>query len=193
MMGACFIGIVLALVSTQSLGHARLPNTYAVCSREHNAIYTVDLGVPNVQCVVVSKDLVADRGSIDEIRRRWGDKDAAGHSWRRYGPWEGLFRSGVKMYYLEPGEAMFPGFTDAHAHILGWSSFLFKNWGQYANLDGRCVYIGYGQSKQLPLYGSPSVKSAHHPYHKMLLLKHLLVIQMSSTGLYHMFSITLIS
>jgi hypothetical protein len=126
MMSACFIGIIVALVSIQSLRRARLPATYAICSREHNAIYTVDSNAPNVQCIMVSKKLIADRGSIEEIRSRWGDKNTAGPSWRRYGPWARFIGSGMKIYYLEPGEAVYPGFADAHAHILGSSSFSRK-------------------------------------------------------------------
>ena len=114
MISACFIAVFLALVSTQRLRRDHLPTTYAVCSREHNAIYTVDLNTPNVQCVVVSNDLIVDRGSVEEIRSRKGDKDTTGHpSQLFYWPWTKLVRSGTKMYYLEPGEAMYPGFADA--------------------------------------------------------------------------------
>lgn len=128
MISACFIGVVLALASTQRLRRDHLPATYAVCSRERNAIYTVDLNAPNVQCVVVSNDLIVDRGSVEEIRSRRGDQDTTGR-WSQllYWPWTKLVRSGTKIYYLEPGEAMYPGFADAHAHILCLCSISHKS------------------------------------------------------------------
>lgn len=121
LISACIIGVVLALVSAQRLRSSHLPSTYAVCSREHNSIYTVDLNEPTIQCVVVSNDLVADRGSEGEIRSRWEDqnRDLAKPLSRLRWPWTRFFRFGVRIYYLEPGEAMYPGFADAHAHILG--------------------------------------------------------------------------
>lgn len=120
-VSACFIGVILALTSSTRSKAKYLPDTYAVCSRgETHAIYTVDQSSPTVACVVVSGDVLVDRGSLVDIRRKWGDKDTTGPATQSYGLADWVKpKDGVKIYYLQPGEAMYPGLADAHAHILG--------------------------------------------------------------------------
>lgn len=115
-ISACFIGVLLVLTSSQRSKQRRLPLTYAVCSRENEGIYTVDDSLPNVPCIVISDDVIADRGPLNEIRRHWGDKDTTGPAIEPLSP--DVPKSGTKIYFLGAGEALYPGFADAHAHIL---------------------------------------------------------------------------
>ncbi|KAF8317980.1 hypothetical protein DL93DRAFT_2110170 [Clavulina sp. PMI_390] len=118
-ISACFIGILFLLVSSKRARHARLPIIYAVCAKEGAQIYTVDAENSNVACIVVSDDIIVDRGSLKDVRRRWGDRDTTGPAIEPADPANNP-RSGTKIFYLRPGEALYPGFTDAHAHILGY-------------------------------------------------------------------------
>ncbi|KAI5474325.1 protein of heat shock protein Hsp70 family [Pseudohyphozyma bogoriensis] len=74
-------------------------------------IYTMDANDTRAECVVVKNGLVAATGTLKEIREEWGDLDTLG-SVGKGG------ETGVKIYYLKRGQALLPGFIDAHAHIL---------------------------------------------------------------------------
>ncbi|KAF9513505.1 hypothetical protein BS47DRAFT_1372500 [Hydnum rufescens UP504] len=89
--------------------------TYAICSRKDSSIYSVDEDHPRPECIVISDAHIADRGSLEYIRTNWGDK-------YRNGPATASNplapKSGVKIYFLPSGHALFPGFSDSHAHVL---------------------------------------------------------------------------
>ncbi|CAE6496454.1 unnamed protein product [Rhizoctonia solani] len=76
-----------------------------------------------VECMVINGKFIADTGSIDEIRQRWGDRATTGPV---IGAPAVSRKSGLKFIYLEKGQAAYPGFHDAHAHVLqwGWASQL---------------------------------------------------------------------
>jgi hypothetical protein len=119
-VSAIVIGVVLAISCSTTSRRHRPPTTYAVCSSQLTSlIYTVDAqetAPTTVECLVVSNDRIIDRGSQAHIRRVWGDKDTIipPSSVNPLVP-----KGGVKIYHLRDGEAMYPGFADAHAHILG--------------------------------------------------------------------------
>lgn len=127
---ACFIGVILALTSSRSRSKSprQLPETYAICSHKDSlgAIYTIDNSLPNVDCVVVRGNTIVDRGSVEDVRRVWGDRDTTGPPTYAvnygFGRWKwgvSTPKTGTKVYFLKSGEALYPGFVDAHAHILG--------------------------------------------------------------------------
>ncbi|KAJ1303097.1 hypothetical protein OPQ81_011298 [Rhizoctonia solani] len=130
-ISAIAIGFLLLLVRTQKSREP--PEAYALCSAhgERN-IWTVNEGDARVECMVINGKFIADTGSIDEIRRRWGDRATTGPV---IGAPDVSRKSGLKFIYLEPGQAAYPGFHDAHAHVLQW-----------------------GWARQLPLRGSKTIE-----------------------------------
>ncbi|KAG9121846.1 hypothetical protein FRC07_002027 [Ceratobasidium sp. 392] len=126
---------ILFLVLRKSKGK-ELPEAYALCSSHgEKNVWTVDEGQARAECLVVNGKFIADVGSIDEIRRRWGDRATTGPV---AGAPEISRKSGLKFIYLRPGQAVYPGFQGkfyAHAHVLQW-----------------------GWARQLPLRGSQSVE-----------------------------------
>lgn len=113
------LGIAIFLLIYKKTSTSRLPQTYAICSRhESSRIYTVDEAHPAVDCVVISKSFITDIGSLEYVRSRWGDAAVTGPGTLSSGQGPSP-KAGIKIKYLEPGQAMYPGFADAHAHILG--------------------------------------------------------------------------
>ncbi|EUC63194.1 amidohydrolase family protein [Rhizoctonia solani AG-3 Rhs1AP] len=121
-LSAIAIGVLLLLIRTQRSREP--PEAYALCSAygERN-IWTVSEGDARVECMVINGKFIADTGSIDEIRQRWGDRATTGPV---IGAPAVSRKSGLKFIYLEKGQAAYPGFHDAHAHVLqwGWASQL---------------------------------------------------------------------
>lgn len=75
-----------------------LPSTYAVCShRNVSQIYTIDAKDSRAECLVVRDGLVADVGSLEDVRRDWGDVEMTGSG------------RGLKIRFLRKGEMMLPG------------------------------------------------------------------------------------
>ncbi|CEL56910.1 hypothetical protein RSOLAG1IB_08188 [Rhizoctonia solani AG-1 IB] len=126
------IAIACLLLLIRSQKSKEPPEAYALCSShgERN-IWTVDEANARVECMVINGRFIADTGSVDEIRRRWGDRATTG-------PVAGApnvsRKRGLKFIYLEKGQAAYPGFHDAHAHVLQW-----------------------GWASQLPLRGSQTI------------------------------------
>ncbi|CAE6461904.1 unnamed protein product [Rhizoctonia solani] len=129
-ISAIAIGGLLLLIRTQKSREP--PEAYALCSAhgERN-IWTVNEGDARVECMVINGKFIADTGSIDEIRQRWGDRATTGPV---IGAPAVSRKSGLKFIYLEKGQAAYPGFHDAHAHVLQW-----------------------GWASQLPLRGSQTI------------------------------------
>ncbi|KAG8947813.1 hypothetical protein FRC04_010299 [Tulasnella sp. 424] len=131
------IGVVAAL-SQPSRPSDCLPESWALCTKGHNsAIYTVDPTNPTVECVVVHQKSIVYWGTRKYVKKTWGDRDAiipsllgkrdAQKSWSLG---EEVAKKGLKFKYLKDGEAAFPGFADAHAHILDYGAT------RELNLDG---------------------------------------------------------
>ncbi|BEJ17099.1 hypothetical protein CspHIS471_0605000 [Cutaneotrichosporon sp. HIS471] len=117
-------------------GDKPLPGWYAVCSREGKKVYTVPVegGVGAVQCVVVEGKRVRETGSLQAVRRAYGEKGSSSTPVPKSAPEAVRKTSGIRILYLPPGHSLTPGFTDAHAHPLE-----------------------YGASRHLQLLGSGSV------------------------------------
>jgi hypothetical protein len=105
-------------------GAKPLPEWYAVCSREGKKVYTVPVegGSGAVQCVVVADKRVVDTGSLQAVRRAYGEKGAKGTPVPKSAPEAVRKTSGIRIIYLPPGHALTPGFTDAHAHPLEYGA-----------------------------------------------------------------------
>ncbi|GAA5923365.1 hypothetical protein JCM3775_007516 [Rhodotorula graminis] len=103
------------LVFARRLGPRGLPQHYAVCSpRDGRQVVTMDESRGGAhlrtQCVVVKAGTVVGTGTLDEVRRDWGDVEMAGKGVGRGG--------GLRIYFLKKGETLLPGLIDAHAHVL---------------------------------------------------------------------------
>ncbi|WVW78929.1 hypothetical protein I302_100892 [Kwoniella bestiolae CBS 10118] len=83
----------------------QLPDSFAICSKDGNGVYTVPEaeGVGQTQCVVVKHGEVIDTGSLGKIRRKWTEQKAL---------------NAIKIIYLPPGHTLTPGFIDSHGHPL---------------------------------------------------------------------------
>lgn len=105
-------------------GSKPLPEWYAVCSREGKTVYTVPVegGSGAVQCVVVADKRVVDTGSLQAVRRAYGEKGAKGTPVPKSAPEAVRKTSGIRIIYLPPGHSLTPGFTDAHAHPLEYGA-----------------------------------------------------------------------
>ncbi|QRW06260.1 amidohydrolase family protein [Ceratobasidium sp. AG-Ba] len=127
------IAIALLMLVLRSSKGKGLPEAYALCSAHgEKNVWTVNEGPPRAECLVVSGKFIADVGSVDDIRRRWGDRATTGPV---IGAPEISRKSGLRFIFLQPGQAVYPGFQDAHAHVLQW-----------------------GWAMQLPLRGSQSIE-----------------------------------
>ncbi|CAE6470089.1 unnamed protein product [Rhizoctonia solani] len=105
-ISAIAIGFLLLFIRTQKSREP--PEAYALCSAhgERN-IWTVSDGDARVECMVINGKFIADTGSIDEIRQRWGDRATTGPV---IGAPAVSRKSGLKFIYLEKGQAAYPGF-----------------------------------------------------------------------------------
>lgn len=58
-------GILAYLMSTK-LTTSTLPETYALCSRQSNGVYTVDQHNSQTQCIVIQGAYIVETGSLGE-------------------------------------------------------------------------------------------------------------------------------
>ncbi|KAG9026653.1 hypothetical protein FRB95_008623 [Tulasnella sp. JGI-2019a] len=113
------IGISASVLLSRKASKAMSPSSWGLCARPGSFIYTVDPDQPIVECIVVRNEHIVDWGSKKDVQARWGDKDTTGPV---IGAPAEVARIGLQFKYLQPGEAAFPGFTDAHAHVLDYGS-----------------------------------------------------------------------
>ncbi|CEQ42769.1 SPOSA6832_04616, partial [Sporobolomyces salmonicolor] len=66
-----------------------------------------------VQCIVVAEGKIVGRGTVEEVRATWGDRDTRGSLAPQGG-------EAVKLFWLKRGETILPGLIDAHAHLLAY-------------------------------------------------------------------------
>ncbi|KAG9042408.1 hypothetical protein FS837_010907 [Tulasnella sp. UAMH 9824] len=149
------IGLVVAL-SQRSRSSNCLPESWALCTKGQNsAIYTVDPTNPTVECIVVHEKSIVDWGTKEYVKKTYGDRDTIGppllgksDTQKSWALGEEVAKKGLKLKYLKDGEAAFPGFADAHAHILD-----------------------YGASRELNLVGSSSVEEVRERIKTYILSK----------------------
>lgn len=68
----------------------------------------MDPDVPSVECIVIHNERIADWGTRDDVKQRWGDKDVTGPV---VGAPAASAKTGLKFKYLRAGEAAYPGFA----------------------------------------------------------------------------------
>ncbi|KAG8970114.1 hypothetical protein FRC03_011132 [Tulasnella sp. 419] len=135
LLSAALITTFIALFNRSS--SQALPDSWALCSKGHGQIYTVDDRNPTIECIVINDGIIVDSGSIKDIRKRWGDRDTTGPV--STAPRTQSYKTGLKIKFLKLGQAAYPGFTDAHAHIMD-----------------------YGATRELQLTGSSSIDEIIH-------------------------------
>lgn len=106
---------------------------YAVCSA-NRTIYTVDPGLPNVQCIVVHDTLISDIGDLEDITLRWrSEMPLAGVI---HLPWPFDFlEPSLKVLNIQPNSIVVPGLTDAHAHMLHYGFKMNLNLEDCTSVD----------------------------------------------------------
>ncbi|KAG8864034.1 hypothetical protein FRB96_006907 [Tulasnella sp. 330] len=127
------IGISGFVILSRRASKSPLPSSWALCTRPGSFIYTVDANEPSAECIVIHNERIVDRGSKKDVQARWGDMDTTGPV---IGAPAVSAKSGLKFKYLKPGEAAFPGFTDAHAHVLEYGAFRDLNLADTTSIDG---------------------------------------------------------
>ncbi|KZP34268.1 hypothetical protein FIBSPDRAFT_846377 [Athelia psychrophila] len=97
-----FVSLACAmLLYTQKRTHTALPQSYALCSRTGQDIYTVDTAGAKVQCIAVHDAQIVATGSLDDMREDWSD---------------------LAVRYIGAGSVVVPGMSDSHAHILEYGA-----------------------------------------------------------------------
>jgi hypothetical protein len=135
---------IAALVMSK-LNGKQYPLRYAVCTYDQSVYVNAH---ERVDCVVVNRQYVEHTGSLADVRERYGDLDTLGS----ISPWTAKKRqnraqipilsltsedqggenpgegqrggAGLKIYYVNRGQAVYPGLTDAHGHILEYGRSL---------------------------------------------------------------------
>ncbi|KAF8813640.1 hypothetical protein BYT27DRAFT_7083829 [Phlegmacium glaucopus] len=119
---AYFIG------TTNHISSPSLPETYALCSKQSNGVYTVDQHNSQTQCIVVQGAYIVDTGSLGSIKHRW-------HKSVFSNLLHGTAQPSLPIRYIASGAVILPGISDSHGHILE-----------------------YGATQQLPLEGSKTIQ-----------------------------------
>ncbi|KAG6335056.1 hypothetical protein ID866_4034 [Astraeus odoratus] len=117
----------------------QVSDDYAVCSMS-NKIYTVDDAYPNVQCIVVRDDHIADVGDLGSSPRTPITSLASNHDlavdiqvrWRQQHtgstlghqlPWPmDFWQPSLRVSFVRQDSVVLPGLADAHAHLLMYGS-----------------------------------------------------------------------
>lgn len=86
-----------------------LPSRYAICSHVKSgpSIYTVDSNNTIIECLVISKGLIIDRGSIEDVRTNWGDSEMRGTEHTGLKSEKG--EEGIKIIRIKPNQSILPG------------------------------------------------------------------------------------
>ncbi|PPQ89547.1 hypothetical protein CVT25_012219 [Psilocybe cyanescens] len=81
--------------------------SYVLCSKEGNKVYTVDDKDFQTQCVVVQGAYIVDTGSLETVRNKWVDSENSKIS----------VQSTLPVRFVPPGAIILPGLSDAVALI----------------------------------------------------------------------------
>jgi len=103
--------VIYAYLASQS--STALSDSYALCSREGNSIYTVDEKNSQTQCIVVHGSYIVDTGALQDIQERW-------HGLSLQGIIPPL--TSLEVRYIKQGAIVLPGLSDSHAHILEYGA-----------------------------------------------------------------------
>ncbi|KIM91971.1 hypothetical protein PILCRDRAFT_809968 [Piloderma croceum F 1598] len=127
-----------------------LPESYAVCSRTGNRLYTVDDEGSRVQCLAVHNSLIIATGSLDEVKERWNNHDFAVQETNALG---NMFRPPLLVRYIDEGSIIIPGMSDSHAHILEYGA------SRMMDLEGAKTIEGCVAAVRCFILSHPDVKN----------------------------------
>ncbi|KAG6813680.1 hypothetical protein H0H92_008528 [Tricholoma furcatifolium] len=88
-------------------------DSYALCSKDGNKVYTVDSENSRTQCIVIQGSFIADRGSLEHITKRWNKFSLNDLIFRR---------PSLEIRFIKPGAIVVPGLIDSHAHLLEYGA-----------------------------------------------------------------------
>ncbi|KAF8070294.1 amidohydrolase family-domain-containing protein [Lyophyllum atratum] len=108
-----FISSIVLLISAYLFSSTKASNSYALCSREGNKVYTVDAQNAQTQCIVVQGSYIVDLGSLQYVTKRW-NKISLDKLISR--------RTSLEIRFITPGAIIVPGLSDSHAHILEYGA-----------------------------------------------------------------------
>ncbi|KAH8119361.1 amidohydrolase family-domain-containing protein [Phellopilus nigrolimitatus] len=112
--------ILLATASwmhTTSVEDDTLPESYALCSPDGRAIYTVDDNDSKVQCLLVHGDRIFETGSLSEVTEKWIMKKQELHDAEL-----AAFEVPLNIKYIPTGSIVVPGMSDSHGHTLEYGA-----------------------------------------------------------------------
>ncbi|KAF5385987.1 hypothetical protein D9615_002411 [Tricholomella constricta] len=110
---SCIVLIISAYFSVDPRSLNAASDTYALCSRNGDNVYTVDAQNSRTQCIVVQGALIADRGSLQHVTNRWNS----------FSLYKVIFRRpSLDIRFIRPGAIIVPGLSDSHAHILEYGA-----------------------------------------------------------------------
>ncbi|KAI5123983.1 hypothetical protein M0805_006395 [Coniferiporia weirii] len=95
-----------------------LPRSYALCSRNGPAIYTIDETNSIVECLLVHGSNILDTGSLDEVLTKWNQKHYNIYS-------EGMqtaYETPLQVKLIPLNSVVIPGMSDSHGHTLEYGS-----------------------------------------------------------------------
>jgi hypothetical protein len=96
-----------------------LSESYVLCSRSGQRIYTVDDFGSRVQCIAVHHSEIVDTGSLDEVKERWNSLSLTVQT---VGPFGNSSHPPLIVRYIDEGSIVVPGMSDSHAHILEYGA-----------------------------------------------------------------------
>lgn len=104
--GAALAPLILTAIALLMLTglDSGVPIKYGICSRE-GRIYVSS--TRTTECLVVHRDQIEFKGTLEETRTRYGDKDTFGS----IAVWPGKVskKAGLKIFYLRPNFVAYPG------------------------------------------------------------------------------------
>ncbi|KAH8119350.1 amidohydrolase family-domain-containing protein [Phellopilus nigrolimitatus] len=105
---------------TSSVEDDALQESYALCSPNGRAIYTVDDNNSKVQCLLVHNDRILETGSFDEVTEKWDTTR------KQQTVLNAELQTAVKVplriKYIPTGSIVVPGMSDSHGHTLEYGA-----------------------------------------------------------------------
>ncbi|KAI0077692.1 hypothetical protein K474DRAFT_1661475 [Panus rudis PR-1116 ss-1] len=101
---------------------SKLPDVYALCTKESGKIYTVSdkEDVPStVDCLLVKKGIIEVSGSFEDVSASWDEYQ--NEMIRKFYGNEPKAKKPLEIFYTKPGSIVVPGLTDSHAHLIEYA------------------------------------------------------------------------
>lgn len=109
------VSLVCALyMAMKPRGFALLPESYALCSKQTNKVYTVDDKDTQTQCIVVDGVHIVNTGSLgelNELSRKLIDLKPLFHAETVLANWKTSRKSELEVRTIPPGAIVVPGIS----------------------------------------------------------------------------------